>query len=304
MNADRARKTIILLLVLLFVIYLTGHSVAEPINPSTGQNEGKAISKPVTSEPPSRDSTVTDFSVASKESTVNAGALTKDSKKDGAAQKLTSSSKEASEKLQLDDYEDPGKPKEKRNTFVQFLFSVLDVIKYLFYLIVVLVIGFLAIYGVKIFTTKYNTFAGGGQELINILDIRYLAPGKAICLVEIAGKVLALGLSGNNINLLSEFVNPEQVDALKQVALQKPQPLKPFQVYLRRFTKRFSSTSSYSSENYVNTHTRADENSLHWKDSLRATGENISKLLEDIKNQDSKRSRPKPDSSDRGEQNR
>lgn len=206
-------------------------------------------------------------------------------------------------KYLIPDYNDPGKPKEQQSFFSQFLDTIINIVKYVFYFALVLVIGFLAIYGTKLATTKYSSLTGGDQGPLNILEIKYLAPGKAICLVEIAGKVLVLGLAGNNITSLSEFVEAEKVKELKEAAAQKIQPLQPFQAYLERFTKRFSSPPAKHQKKTLakNFNARMD-NDTHWRDNLRSAGDNINKLLKEIKEQEKKGKDPDtPFNHDRGE---
>jgi len=205
-------------------------------------------------------------------------------------------------KYYIGDYDDPGKPKEKQNFFVGFLYTVFGVIKYVLSFALVIGIGILTIYGVKIFTTKYNAMAGGGYDLINVLETRYIAPGKSVCLVEVAGKVLVLGVTGNNINPLSELTDIEQVDALKQMAARKPEPLQPFQAYLEKFSNRFSGTQEKRSKRPVKRKRdiTVEDESTHWRDDLKSTGENISKILEEIKKQDKTRPRDSGSATKRG----
>ncbi len=44
----------------------------------------------------------------------------------------------------------------------------------------------------------------GGQDLIRVVATRALAPKKYIALVEVAGSVLTLGVSGENISCLDK----------------------------------------------------------------------------------------------------
>ncbi|MCL6472892.1 MAG: flagellar biosynthetic protein FliO [Firmicutes bacterium] len=211
-------------------------------------------------------------------------------------------SSEPDGKFLVDEYDDPGKPKEKTSFFIQLIYTIWDIIKYIFYLALVLGIGFLAVYGIKLFTTKYNAFGGG--DLVNILEVKYIAPGKAVCLVEIAGKVLALGLTGNNINLLSEFTETDHVEELRKAAAKKPEPLQPFQGILERFSKRFSTPVQGKTVKSVKKRRGKTANSAaDWKDDLYSTGDNIRKLLDEIKEQEQK-ARGSDSSSNRGEDKR
>ena len=208
----------------------------------------------------------------------------------------------------LGDYQDPGAPQEKKSFLVGAFETIVNIIKYIVYFALVLGVGFLAILGLKFFTTKYNSMTGG-QELIHVLDIRYLAPGKAVCLVEAAGKVLVVGLAGNNINPLAEIDDFEQIEALKNIAAAKPEPLQPFQAYLEKFSGRFSKAQKKPQTKSRRPARREPEASVstenHWRDDLHSTGQNINQLLEEIKKQDSKRSEGAPSSNKgRGEKSR
>jgi len=201
--------------------------------------------------------------------------------------------KESGGEFLFDTYQDPGEPQEKTSFLAGIFQTIVSAIKYIFYFALVIGVGFLAIFGIKVFTTKYNSITGG-QELIHVLDIRYLAPGKAVCLVEAAGKVLVVGLAGNNINPLAEIDDFEQVEALRNLATTKPEPLQPFQTYLEKFSGRFSKAQKKPQTKSRRPAKREPESSLgtenHWRDDLHSTGQNINQLLEEIKKQDSKRS--------------
>ncbi|PIU27776.1 flagellar biosynthetic protein FliO [Candidatus Aquicultor secundus] len=316
MNADKDRKgTVIYVVKYVFICVLlltflslacsVGFAVAEPTNQPLQASEAKVL------ESQRAISDTTDSALVSKseqaKSDKKIGIPSQDrTKKEAPADsgyKPRADSKSDGQ-LHLDSYQDPAKKKEESSPIIQVLQTIFDFIKYVFYFAVVLAVGFLAIYGVKMFTTKYNTLTGGGNELLNVLEIRYLAPGKAVCLVEIADKVLVLGLAGNNINQLSEFVEIEQVQALKQAAAKKPEALQPFQAALEKLTKRFTNATTKKSGKPVRKRREAaPQEEVHWSEELHSTGDNIRKLLEDIKEQDTKKrgSRQSP-KRDRGEE--
>ena len=79
---------------------------------------------------------------------------------------------------------------------------------------VVLGIMFLLFFGFKKYVLK-NTMFGGGEKLINVLGSGYLGPKKNIVLVEVADEVLVLGMSQNNISLLTNITDPEKIDENK-----------------------------------------------------------------------------------------
>lgn len=197
-------------------------------------------------------------------------------------------------------YNDPGTQKEETNVFVRFLYTIIDIIKYTLYFALVLAIGVLAIYGIKMFTAKYNTLAGMNQGLVNILEIKYLSPGKAICLVEVAGKVLILGMAGNKISPISEITEAEQVETLVQASIQNEKAVPPFQEYLEKITKRLSGMTlknpDKSSGEIIDIQDIKIGDSTNWRDNLRSTSNDIGKLLEEIKKQDKSKQSRKPDS--------
>ncbi|MBT3921018.1 MAG: FliO/MopB family protein [Nitrospina sp.] len=79
---------------------------------------------------------------------------------------------------------------------------------------VVLGIMFLLFFGFKKYVLK-NTMFGGGEKLINVLGTGFLGPKKNIVLVEVADEVLVLGMSQNNISLLTNITDPEKIEEIK-----------------------------------------------------------------------------------------
>ncbi|MHB8841688.1 MAG: FliO/MopB family protein [Candidatus Aquicultor sp.] len=311
MNVDKDRKDTginhiiyALLLTFLFVVCFAGFAVAEPTDQPLQASEAKVLEGQHAAGDTTDSAPVLKSERAKSDKKIDTPSEDQPKKKVSAESdyKLRADSKSDGQ-LHLDSYQDPGKTKEESSPIIQVLQTIFDFIKYVFYLAIVLAVGFLAIYGVKMFTTKYNTLTGGGNDLLNILEVKYLAPGKAVCLVEIADKVLVLGLAGNNINQLSEFVEIEQVQALKQAAARKPEALQPFQAALEKLTKRFTAAPAKKSRKPVRKRREAaPQEEAHWSEELHSTGDNIRKLLEDIKEQDTKKrgSRQSP-KRDRGE---
>ena len=60
-----------------------------------------------------------------------------------------------------------------------------------------------------------NTPFGNGERLVKVLGTGFIAPRKHIALVEVAGQILALGVSKDNISFLAEINNPEMIEKLK-----------------------------------------------------------------------------------------
>ena len=59
-----------------------------------------------------------------------------------------------------------------------------------------------------------NTAFGGGN-LVQVLSTSFLAPKKNIALVEVAGEILVLGVSDQNISLLTSIREPRRIDEIK-----------------------------------------------------------------------------------------
>lgn len=62
-----------------------------------------------------------------------------------------------------------------------------------------------------------NTSAGG-----RLLEHLALGPNKSVCVVEIADKLLLLGVTDHQITLLGEIEDPEEIDRLRRQAVAQP----------------------------------------------------------------------------------
>ena len=78
-----------------------------------------------------------------------------------------------------------------------------------------LVLGliFLLFFGFKKYVLKNTAFGGG--NLVQVLSTSFLAPKKNIALVEVAGEILVLGVSDQNISLLTSIREPRRIDEIK-----------------------------------------------------------------------------------------
>ena len=78
-----------------------------------------------------------------------------------------------------------------------------------------LVLGliFLLFFGFKKYVLKNTAFGGG--KLVQVLSTSFLAPKKNIALVEVAGEILVLGVSDQNISLLTSIREPERIEEIK-----------------------------------------------------------------------------------------
>ena len=82
-----------------------------------------------------------------------------------------------------------------------------------------LVLGlmFLVFFGFKKYVLK-NTAFGGGNKLVNVLGTWFLGSKKNICLVEVAGEGLVLGVSQENITLLSSVTSETKIEEIKNAS--------------------------------------------------------------------------------------
>jgi flagellar protein FliO/FliZ len=78
-----------------------------------------------------------------------------------------------------------------------------------------LVLGliFLLFFGFKKYVLKNTAFGGG--KLVQVLSTNFLAPKKNIALVEVAGEILVLGVSDQNISLLTSIREPSRIEEIK-----------------------------------------------------------------------------------------
>ena len=81
-------------------------------------------------------------------------------------------------------------------------------------LVLVLGLMFVVFHLFKKFGLKNSVFGGEGKP-IKVLSTGFLAPRKSIALVEIAGDVLVIGISNDQISLLSNVQDPERIEQIK-----------------------------------------------------------------------------------------
>jgi flagellar biosynthetic protein FliO len=81
-------------------------------------------------------------------------------------------------------------------------------------LALVLGVMFLVFYVFKKFVLK-NGLMGGNTQTIKVLGTGVIAPKKSVSLVEVAGEILVLGISNDNISLLSKIEDEEKIEEIK-----------------------------------------------------------------------------------------
>ncbi len=78
----------------------------------------------------------------------------------------------------------------------------------------VLALMFLIFYLFKKYVLK-NTIFGGNEKFVRVLGSGFLGPKKSIVMVEVAGEVLVLGMSNDNISLLMQIQDKEKIEEIK-----------------------------------------------------------------------------------------
>lgn len=84
------------------------------------------------------------------------------------------------------------------------------------------------------FVTKRTGLQVGGEDVINTIAVMPVGQNKNIQIIEIAGKVLVLGVADGGINLITEITNKDEIERMRIVASRtKPAPDGGFQEYIR-----------------------------------------------------------------------
>ena len=79
-------------------------------------------------------------------------------------------------------------------------------------------------------------------KMIRVLESSYIGVKKNISLVEIPGAILVLGITNDNISLLSKIENHEIIDSYKKV--EKEKELLSFSDRLHQFSLKLKKTAS------------------------------------------------------------
>jgi flagellar biosynthetic protein FliO len=99
-------------------------------------------------------------------------------------------------------------------------------LKMVYTLGLVLGLMFIIFHLVKKFGLKNSVFGGEGKP-IKVLSTGFLAPRKSIALVEVAGDVLVIGISNDQISLLGNVQDPEKIEQIKSTLHKKGHERKP-----------------------------------------------------------------------------
>jgi flagellar protein FliO/FliZ len=74
------------------------------------------------------------------------------------------------------------------------------------------------------FVTKKTGVSIFGGEAIKVLSVVPLGQNKFLQLIDVAGKVMVIGVSDNNINMITEITEKDQIDRIRILSTRKPPP--------------------------------------------------------------------------------
>lgn len=115
------------------------------------------------------------------------------------------------------------------NPTIAFLQAIL-------YLILIIIGIYVVVFILKFFFSKRGMGGLISPYFIKVLESAYLAPHASIHIVEVAGKVLVVGISERAISLLCEITDQETISKI----LQSKTTVIPFQKHLASFISKFS----------------------------------------------------------------
>ena len=89
------------------------------------------------------------------------------------------------------------------------------------------------------FVTKKTGVGSVGRDVIKILSIVPVGQNKFLQVVDLAGKIMVIGVSDSNINLLTEIQDKDEIDRIRLLS-SKSSPVQPggFQEYVSKYIKK------------------------------------------------------------------
>ena len=172
------------------------------------------VSEPAEEETPTVSLVKADKSSTPLSQVLGAGLKNEQPDKKSASEPLTMKTNKAGF-LDFEDDLSEGKPD---------LFSAS--LKMAYTLGLVLAAMFIIFHLFKKFGLKNSVFGGEGKP-IKVLSTGFLAPRKSIALVEVAGDVLVIGISNDQISLLGNVQDPERIEQIKGTLNKKGHEQKP-----------------------------------------------------------------------------
>ena len=101
--------------------------------------------------------------------------------------------------------------------------SAFTYIKVFFLLLLVVALILFAVWALKKIAPQFNRSAGSG--IFKVVASYYLAPKKSLYLVQLGNRLLLLGVTDDNINLLADFSDPADIQELQNaLAASKSEP--------------------------------------------------------------------------------
>jgi flagellar protein FliO/FliZ len=124
------------------------------------------------------------------------------------------------------------------------------------------------------FVTKKTGMQTLGRDVINILSIVPVGQNKFLQVVELAGKILVLGISDSSINLITEIKDKDELDRIRLLS-SKSSPVRPggFQDYLSKYVSKLFGKGIRGKEYEINEGKYTDR-----MDSLRKQRERLKKM--------------------------
>ncbi len=134
-------------------------------------------------------------------------------------------------------------PKEQSDSYGWLVFKAL-------FIIAMVVAGFYYFFR---FVTKQTGMHLRGEGVIDVMSTVPLGPNKFIQIVDVAGKMLVLGVTDTNINLVSEITEKLEIDKVR-LESSKADVLKPggFQEHMAKYVESFVSKISESKKKLDN----------------------------------------------------
>jgi flagellar protein FliO/FliZ len=74
------------------------------------------------------------------------------------------------------------------------------------------------------FVSKKGGVSIFGSEAIKVLSVVPLGQNKYLNVVDLAGKIVVIGVSDNNINLITEITEKDQIDRIRILSTRRPPP--------------------------------------------------------------------------------
>ncbi|MCX8122832.1 MAG: flagellar biosynthetic protein FliO [Spirochaetes bacterium] len=155
-----------------------------------------------------------------KQDNKNENAVQENASESGVAKEAEKKENEPQKGDYLYNYEEPQVEEE---SYVWLIFKTIFVMG-------VLIAGFYYFFK---FITQKVAITAIGQEVITILSVVPLGQNKFLQVVDIAGRVYVLGVSDNNINLITEIKDKDDIDRIRLLSSKSTPPKQGgFQEYL------------------------------------------------------------------------